>query len=341
MPDKIYLTMKSGPEAGEQFFFEQKNIAVGRTAAENDLILNDPSVSNKHARINYREGQFFLQDLDSTNGTFLKGVRLEKEEKVMLNQGDEFKIGRLDIIFSRILDQKDSSDYQPVEGTDKQNAKQKRKRLLIIAAALLFILILIKVYSKPGQPVKSKPALSSDQSEKPIPLPATGNYGLSSKGDKSHPEKAVFSFIAESGRVNLHYSVGGIDSKGEVVILLNGTKIADVPLAINRWQGDLIQPLKRKLIVIGEKNQLVFDNVKNPPGSEHWGVRELRLDFLPAELCDEKEGKRLVIIAENLYNERKISMENVFKASQYYRKALSKVEECQTGPDLLTKTEKN
>ncbi len=341
MAEKIYLAIRKGSEAGERFFFEQKNIAIGRTAAENDLILNDPSVSDKHARINCREGQFFLQDLGSTNGTFLKGVRLSKDEKVMLSQGAKFKIGRLTIKFYRIPDQKISFDDQLGKGTDKQDGSQKRKRLLIMAATLLLILVLIKVYSKPPQSVQSKVAApSSDRSKQPVPLPAPDNYGLTRKGDKSHPDKAVFSFIAESGRVNLHYSAGGIDSKGEVVILLNGTKIADVPLAVNRWQDDIVLPLQWKLIVKGKKNRLVFDNVKNPPGSEQWGVKNLRVEFSPPQPCDKKESKQLLNIGKNLYNERKISMENLFRASQYYSKALSKVEECRPEPALLNKVEK-
>ncbi len=343
MTDKIYLTMKDGSEVEEQFFFEQKNIAIGRTATENDLILNDPSVSDKHACINCREGQFFLQDLDSTNGTFLKGVRLEKDEKVMLNENDQFEIGRMAIKFSRIPDQKadkkDNPDDQPVEAAGKQDGNKKRKRLLIMAVTLLCIFVVIKIYSKPSQPVQKKAPRPSDLSKQPIPLPAPNDYGLTRKGDKSHPDKAVFSFIAESRRVNLHYSGGGIDSKGEVVILLNGTKIADVPLAIKRWQDGLVLPLQRKLIIKG-KNQLVFDNVKNPPGSEKWAVRKLSVQFLPQEPCDEIESNRFLDIADNLYNERKISMGNTFKASQYYRKALSKAEGCRSEQHLLNKTEK-
>ncbi len=315
---------------------------MGRTAVDNDLILNDASVSEKHAKIVRREKQFFLQDLDSTNGTTLKGVRLGKDEKVMLNQGDQFRVGTMWIMFSRIPDKKSSAEAPSMEEAgEPDNSGKRRKKLLIMGGAIfLTLLLLLKVSLKPGQRAQSPKIASPTVSGKTIPLPAKSNYGLTRKGDKSRPDKAVFSFVAESGIVDLHYSTGGIDSKGEVVILLNGTKIADVPLAVDRWQDGLVLPLKRKLIIKGGENRLVFDNVKNPPGSEQWGVKDLRVEFSPPQPCDENESKRLFDIGENLYNERQISSENLFKATQYYRKAISMADECQPEPDLLADAEK-
>ena len=65
-------------------------IKIGK-ADDNDFIVNDPHVSRHHARL-IREGHgyWFLEDLDSTNGTFVNGVQIVKK-RVALN--DEIKLG--------------------------------------------------------------------------------------------------------------------------------------------------------------------------------------------------------------------------------------------------------
>ena len=59
---------------------------VGR---EGHIFINDPTVSKKHAEIQIKNGEIYLRDLDSTNGTYLlKNNRLVpfKEGYVQLNQ---------------------------------------------------------------------------------------------------------------------------------------------------------------------------------------------------------------------------------------------------------------
>ena len=55
-------------------------------------MLNDDYASSHHARLLPRGGEWFLEDLDSRNGTFLNGQRVEQPEK--LQPGMEIRIGR-------------------------------------------------------------------------------------------------------------------------------------------------------------------------------------------------------------------------------------------------------
>jgi eukaryotic-like serine/threonine-protein kinase len=67
-----------------------------------DLTMHDPtsSVSRRHARIYQRNGQFFLADLGSSNGTFLNGSnRLPKGEQHALTNGAELKLGEVRLRF--------------------------------------------------------------------------------------------------------------------------------------------------------------------------------------------------------------------------------------------------
>ena len=75
------------------------SVILGKKKGEAEVVLEDPSVSRIHARIT-KEGEcFYLEDLNSTNGTFKNGLRLQPYEKKKLQSGDEVKLGRVLLIF--------------------------------------------------------------------------------------------------------------------------------------------------------------------------------------------------------------------------------------------------
>lgn len=55
----------------------------------------DKGVSRRHARITKREGQVFIEDLNSLNGTFLNATRLVPELPYPLKNGDQVQLGKL------------------------------------------------------------------------------------------------------------------------------------------------------------------------------------------------------------------------------------------------------
>ena len=62
-----------------------------------DLYADDPEakVSRLYARITLRDGQYFLEDLGSTNGTFVnRGKRLSPGDRQPLRDGDEIIVGK-------------------------------------------------------------------------------------------------------------------------------------------------------------------------------------------------------------------------------------------------------
>jgi hypothetical protein len=67
-------------------------IGVGR-APDNDIILDYPRVSKRHAVIPALEGTYFIQDAGSTNGTLVNDRTLEKGEKIELHNGDRIELG--------------------------------------------------------------------------------------------------------------------------------------------------------------------------------------------------------------------------------------------------------
>ena len=87
------------PEGKLLVNLEQPVLSVGKKKEEVDLVLKDASVSRMHARIIMQEGNVYLEDLNSTNGTFQNGLRLQPYEKRKLEEGDEIKFGKVVFIF--------------------------------------------------------------------------------------------------------------------------------------------------------------------------------------------------------------------------------------------------
>jgi hypothetical protein len=69
------LVLRAGPTPGKAFPLDKDEMFIGREA-NNDITINDPEVSRKHARLFVQGGNMILEDLGSTNGTSVNGQRL-------------------------------------------------------------------------------------------------------------------------------------------------------------------------------------------------------------------------------------------------------------------------
>lgn len=87
------------PEGKLYASLERQVISIGKKKEEVDLVLKDASVSRIHARITSVEGDIYLEDLNSTNGTFQNGLRMQPYEKKKLEEGDEVRFGKVVFIF--------------------------------------------------------------------------------------------------------------------------------------------------------------------------------------------------------------------------------------------------
>ena len=73
--------------AGPFNFSEASLLRVGRDP-DSEIVLPDPSVSRRHARIQFESGRWLLIDAGSRHGTFLNGQQLKAEEPVEIDHGD-------------------------------------------------------------------------------------------------------------------------------------------------------------------------------------------------------------------------------------------------------------
>ncbi|MBI3181503.1 MAG: FHA domain-containing protein [Myxococcales bacterium] len=107
------LVIAEGKEAGKEFVFDQSSVVIGRTS-ECDVVLYDPGVSRKHARI-FSEGErYFVEDMGSSNGTKVNGSIVKKKE---LSDGDAVALGPVVFNFSA-LEVEEPTGSNPVANQD-------------------------------------------------------------------------------------------------------------------------------------------------------------------------------------------------------------------------------
>lgn len=102
MQSNFRLVMRSGPAVGKVYPLEKGEVFIGRDLS-NDIVINDPEISRRHARLFTQNNSYVVEDLGSTNGTFVNGQRLVGPN--ILRPGDVITFGeRLSLVF-------ESSDY--------------------------------------------------------------------------------------------------------------------------------------------------------------------------------------------------------------------------------------
>lgn len=93
---KVRLSVVNGRDAGKETLLQKALVSIG-TLPQNDLVLTDHTVSRRHAEVEEKTNGYVIRDLDSTNGTFLNGVRVRE---AYLTPGSVIRLGQTEISFS-------------------------------------------------------------------------------------------------------------------------------------------------------------------------------------------------------------------------------------------------
>ena len=103
---RVRLQVQTGPAAGREFATDKERIRIGnarvpagRDGSGNDLSLDDKKVSRFHCEIALTDKGWLLTDLDSTNGTWLDGKRVER---AYISPGCSVVVGDSSILFAPI-----------------------------------------------------------------------------------------------------------------------------------------------------------------------------------------------------------------------------------------------
>jgi hypothetical protein len=137
---RLALRFISGKYQGGEFpLIENQEIVIGRSS-DLDMVLVEEMVSRRHARIMLEDGVISIEDLGSTNGTFVNG---EKIQRGVLKEGDRILIG------TSILKVVPASDSAQREGLEAVAARAARQRS--------------------GRPPEEAPRMSGSLEEIPLP----------------------------------------------------------------------------------------------------------------------------------------------------------------------------
>ncbi len=82
--------------------FRQDGVIIGRDAGSADLAITSDSISRRHARIFYSDGDLWVEDLNSTNGTLLNGNRLQDGRAGVFTNGATLAVGDIELMLTRV-----------------------------------------------------------------------------------------------------------------------------------------------------------------------------------------------------------------------------------------------
>ena len=94
--NRVYIALSP-----EKFAAQSLGVSVGRHPDLVDEIISDEQVSRRHLRITVRDDQFYIEDLNSSNGTFLNRHRLSPFRSVKLDYGATVALGGLEVMVSK------------------------------------------------------------------------------------------------------------------------------------------------------------------------------------------------------------------------------------------------
>ena len=229
------LTVSRGPDAGRSFTLGAAPVTVGRQA-QCDIHIEDTWMSRRHARIAWTGAEYIVEDLGSTNGTFINSERVVGPRSLqpgdLLQLGDQVELAFQTSVTAPAHEEPISPDAAPypVSSAPSPQAqasppKAQRGRVKVWALGLLGLILVLAaggvaylLLSDGGQPVADTPAEGTDPTEPagatstteptPTEVPApiiaqanatyTGPMTISRRGQNASAEGAEIKFVTSA-----------------------------------------------------------------------------------------------------------------------------------------------
>lgn len=135
--------------------------------------------------------------------------------------------------------------------------------------------------TRTSTPVATATATATTVPDPSIPLPAYSAYGYIPGGDQSHVQSILYRFGPQTEDAPISYEAYDVDDGNEVRIFINDIHLGNIAAtADGTWESRQITIL-RPYLYSSASNYLRFDNARNPPSSDHWGIRNVILGTDP------------------------------------------------------------
>jgi pSer/pThr/pTyr-binding forkhead associated (FHA) protein len=93
----IRITMPNGQT--REYTVEQASLGVGR-APDNELLIDDHSLSRRHARLSFEAGRMLVEDLGSANGSYVGSQRLSPNSPTLVPDGQTLRLGDVELVYT-------------------------------------------------------------------------------------------------------------------------------------------------------------------------------------------------------------------------------------------------
>ena len=121
------LVMRAGPNPGKAFTLSKGEIVIGRDVNA-DVVVNTAEVSRRHARLLLDAGVYIIEDLGSTNGTFVNGQRLNSP--MPLRTGDVVMLGEAaTLVYEASQFDPNATMISPASGQDAMPASASPRQV--------------------------------------------------------------------------------------------------------------------------------------------------------------------------------------------------------------------
>jgi len=340
MGKKLTLKFLTGPIKGQEFTFEEDpEIIIGRLD-DCDITLKDPKISSEHCGIFFEDGEYFLEDFESTNGTYVNTTKVDDEEYVFEggetlflgsskisvkiaspsykqvddddDDDDEFEFEEEDTNIKRINNNKGFKKFLDIDYyldlKEKFLALDSTKKLIVIAVVLLSIIMIGAIFSR----LTSKHGRGffkrsySDDSEEIMELNNSVidkllGYKTSSTGDSED--------FSHPRKIRFKFN---ISSQEKISLNYYVTKIEYLDELIIRLNGVKISqaPLTSNDIVSVKLN-FPFENLNFE--------KENILEFINTKNIGAKKYKQWAILISKI-NKKLLPKPNLEKAEENYQK---------------------
>lgn len=129
--ETLRLVVRDSEQKVTTYVLDDELISVGR-GIENEIILDHPSVSRRHARIERKGSQWYVADLESTNGTSIRGVSLIPYQSERWELSQEVKLGDFSLSVQTIqtLDEPTRIELSEME---REHLDRARAKLAVLA----------------------------------------------------------------------------------------------------------------------------------------------------------------------------------------------------------------
>ena len=114
------LSISRNQQPVDEFVLRQDVVTVGRSS-DNDIQLSDTTVSQHHAKFIINGEGLLIEDLNSTNGTYINGEAIRRHQ---LQNGDEVMIGQHKLSFDKLGQEEEEIEHEPTLQLSRHSIEQ-------------------------------------------------------------------------------------------------------------------------------------------------------------------------------------------------------------------------